>query len=76
MQCEVCGRKLKSPESIAKGIGPECWKKLHKQNEKRNRGKVRNTVAENDIVPGQMELEDYIKSITTEENDESKKIRK
>ncbi len=22
--CQICGRELKAPESIAKGVGPEC----------------------------------------------------
>lgn len=25
-KCGKCGRKLTVPESIARGIGPECWK--------------------------------------------------
>ncbi|MDF1509714.1 DUF6011 domain-containing protein [Robertmurraya sp. DFI.2.37] len=30
MNCPVCGRPLKSPKSISKGIGPVCEKKLEK----------------------------------------------
>lgn len=30
MNCPVCGRMLKSPKSIAKGIGPVCARKLEK----------------------------------------------
>ena len=29
-RCGVCGRKLTVPESIEKGIGPECQKKSHR----------------------------------------------
>ena len=25
-QCGRCGRKLTTPESVERGIGPECWK--------------------------------------------------
>lgn len=27
-RCKVCGRVLKSPESIARGIGPTCEQKV------------------------------------------------
>lgn len=27
MKCVVCGRRLKSPESRARHVGPTCWKK-------------------------------------------------
>ncbi|WP_231729534.1 DUF6011 domain-containing protein [Dermacoccus sp. CCH2-D9] len=27
-RCRVCGRPLRSPESIARGSGPECSKKV------------------------------------------------
>lgn len=26
-RCEVCGAELEDPESVARGIGPECWRK-------------------------------------------------
>lgn len=26
--CSVCKRKLKDPESVKRGIGPECWKTI------------------------------------------------
>lgn len=26
--CGRCGRKLTTPESVTRGIGPECWKKV------------------------------------------------
>lgn len=28
--CRICGRPLKNPDSIAKGIGPVCEKKLRR----------------------------------------------
>lgn len=27
-KCKVCGRVLKSPESIAKGMGPQCERRV------------------------------------------------
>jgi hypothetical protein len=30
MICPLCNRQLKSPKSIAKGIGPVCERKLEK----------------------------------------------
>jgi Family of unknown function (DUF6011) len=27
--CGCCGRKLTHPESLDRGIGPECWSRLH-----------------------------------------------
>jgi hypothetical protein len=26
-RCKVCGRSLRDPESVTRGIGPECWSK-------------------------------------------------
>lgn len=28
-RCGCCGRKLTTPESCERGIGPECWSRLH-----------------------------------------------
>ena len=30
--CKRCGRRLKDPESIARGMGTICWKKSQLQN--------------------------------------------
>ena len=27
--CLRCGRKLSNPKSIARGMGPVCWRKTH-----------------------------------------------
>lgn len=27
-RCSCCGRKLTTPTSLERGIGPECWKKM------------------------------------------------
>lgn len=28
MKCGGCGRALRTPESIARGLGPTCWSRL------------------------------------------------
>ncbi len=30
-RCAKCGRRLKTPESIARGFGPSCWKSVSKK---------------------------------------------
>ena len=27
--CRRCGRKLKNPENVCRGMGPICWEKSH-----------------------------------------------
>lgn len=29
VHCAMCGRKLTDPESVQRGFGPECWKKVN-----------------------------------------------
>ncbi len=31
--CEMCGKPLRTPESLARGIGPDCWAALHPASE-------------------------------------------
>lgn len=31
IRCRICGRELKDPESVKRGVGPVCWKKLIKK---------------------------------------------
>lgn len=63
MICEKCGRALKDAESIQRGYGPVCYKKIMPPRSKKTR------VAKGDCspvddwdyeVPGQMELSDFI----------------
>jgi hypothetical protein len=28
-KCSACGRKLTDPESVARGLGPDCWERHH-----------------------------------------------
>jgi hypothetical protein len=28
IKCHLCGRVLKDPVSITRGVGPDCWAKL------------------------------------------------
>lgn len=64
MQCEVCGRRLKSPTSIERGIGPGCWKKMNKQHE-RPKGTCKDKITDTraDTIPGQVEMEEWLKTI-------------
>lgn len=65
MQCEICGRKLKSQKSIERGIGPGCWAKEHPTDKaerklcatKAGKGSV---PAEIEQIPGQMHIADFI----------------
>ncbi len=29
--CSICGKTLTTPQSINRGIGPKCWKRVHTQ---------------------------------------------
>lgn len=68
IECELCGRKLKSSESMELGYGPVCYKKVFG-----NRKKIRSTkqirdknssVSADELpyydIPGQMSLEDFL----------------
>lgn len=63
MTCSICGRKLRSAESINAGYGPVCYKKeFGKALTARRKKKEDNVEIMPDIqIPGQMELSDYIK---------------
>lgn len=64
MQCEVCGRRLKSTMSIERGIGPGCWKKMNKQNgTPKETRQIKSTITTEDTIPGQVEMDDWLKSI-------------
>jgi hypothetical protein len=34
--CGACGRKLTTPESLARGVGPECWGRANKRHIERD----------------------------------------
>lgn len=60
MECEVCGRRIKSPKSIERGIGPGCWEKMQAKV-----GKVKGVKKEaagpiECGIPGQMNLEEVL----------------
>ncbi len=68
MECEVCGRKLKSAKSMERGIGPGCWKKINGSDAKTRatrQEKINDT--EEFYIPGQMELEEWIDSMKNTE---------
>lgn len=60
--CMMCGRMLKGIESVERGYGPVCYRRLNPKalNSKMNddRGKITNDIWYN--LPGQMELKDFI----------------
>jgi len=69
MKCAVCGRELKNPESIRNGYGPVCYERLfgipvQKKGEKK--GGRRQSVEDDSSydIPGQINLEDYLSTIT------------
>ena len=55
MKCIKCGRELKDPESIARGIGPVCWQRTHKKSVA-----VKAEDREEIVIPGQMTIFDII----------------
>jgi len=37
-RCRVCGRPLRVPKSVERGIGPVCWARLQKEGEAEEAG--------------------------------------
>lgn len=72
MECEVCGRKLKSQASVERGIGPGCWKKIYKH-VKRKGGGEGPGIKEEESIPGQMKLQEWIDTINQKTEFESEK---
>ena len=63
MICEKCGRALKDAESILRGYGPVCYKKIMPPRPKKTRAAKGDCSPVDDWdyeVPGQMELSDFI----------------
>lgn len=68
MQCEVCGRKLKSALSLARGVGPGCWKKMNKGNKKvKITSKAESAEPGELSIPGQMELDEWLNAMNSTE---------
>lgn len=64
MNCQVCGRALKSHKSRELGYGPICYKKIFGTSAK-SRGLLKNESADDYPyyeIPGQMTLDDYLNS--------------
>lgn len=79
MICEKCGRALKDAESILRGYGPVCYKKIMPPQPKKARAtKVKEDRGSMDDwdyeVPGQMELSDFIE-MPEGGNDKGEKAR-
>ena len=63
MICEKCGQALKDAESIQRGYGPVCYKKIMPPRSKKTRAAKGDCSPVDDWdyeVPGQMELSDFI----------------
>lgn len=64
--CGKCGRTLKDPESIQRGFGPVCYRKVmpptpKKEKIVRKSNDNYNIMEDPDYqIPGQMELSDFI----------------
>lgn len=61
MKCKLCGRELKSRESMESGYGPVCYRKVHGHKKKRNSNKDHQTDGWPTYdIPGQMTIFDFI----------------
>ena len=53
----MCGKKITDPESIQRGFGPTCWAEIHP--------KYRSSAVDEEPeiiqIPGQIELEDWLR---------------
>lgn len=63
MNCGLCGRKLKGAKSVERGYGPVCYSRMFPGKvQRKSRKRCTNPLEdEHYIIPGQMELTDYIK---------------
>lgn len=68
MRCRMCGKKLSDPESINRGFGPACWGQMHPKQKA-----FVETDNEPEIIqiPGQIELEDWLREQDDESGQES-----
>lgn len=57
MKCEVCGRTLRSPSSIARKMGPGCYKKTMGEQKK----KAITIVENEEVLPGQINILDEVR---------------
>lgn len=62
MICAMCGRILKGSESIERGYGPVCYRKINPPAVKKRLSVYSYNLADdvNYNVPGQMELSDFM----------------
>ena len=71
-KCLICNRKLKSEESIKRGIGSTCFARLNKiikEDRERKHTRQKQFKREKEIAKEQINLFDYI---TTKENTNAK----
>jgi hypothetical protein len=62
MQCSLCGRRLKSSDSIEVGYGPVCYQKVFGSSKRTKSGETLLSADEIPYydIPGQMSLEDFL----------------
>lgn len=66
MVCGICGRMLKGSESIERGFGPVCYRRIMPPAPMRGKAMQKSSTSyncredENYNIPGQMELSDFI----------------
>lgn len=63
MECLVCGRELRDPQSRGRGYGPVCYRRIFGA-AKPGRGKRPSANWMQDYeVPGQISIDEYLQSI-------------
>lgn len=66
MICGMCGRRLRDSESVARGLGPVCYRKIMPPAPRKARAAPKSSGSYNLMndadynVPGQMELSEFI----------------
>lgn len=69
MNCPVCNRPLKSPKSIAKGIGPICEIKLKKIENSPPEGQITiDKILEKQSVKDEINAKDVVQTIPQKES--------
>lgn len=69
--CAMCGRPLKGADSVERGYGPVCYRKINPP-VARQRQSAENYNLAHDVnyhVPGQMELSDFMEMLEESKED-------
>ncbi len=66
-KCQKCGKRLSDPDSMKRGYGPECWETITGEPAKKRKTILEKMdSAEEEQIPGQMSLDDYL-ALTSEQ---------